>query len=218
MNRVKVLNIPYNPQTDNRPGNYGPGMRYEVRGSGQCGYNSALHFLYPWVKDASDGFLQWYLQQIESQEPGTIGAEVRQKMSWFWKGNPGRRAGAALNAHAIACETLIQQQDANVNVILVGENGSENEIMRAVDSGSPVVMFTLLAPPSYHFICVIGYEITDAGVVFIVHDSYGNFYPSWNPASLGQGNAVRYPAAFLRTVSGAKSGCGYYFYANRVPG
>jgi hypothetical protein len=179
---------------------------------------------YPITRDASDLYLSSYAREIESSVPGTIGAEIRRRMAWYWAADPrrphenpaDRRASAAINAHAIATEIIGKQRvGSTFQVYLRGEDGGHVDIISALNGGSPVGIILNLTP-SLHFITIIGYRYDDKGeLVWVVHDPYGNFYPQWDAASLGRGENRLYPAQWMRKFSAAKSGCGYYWYWKR---
>lgn len=212
-----ILDIPYNTQIDNAVGRYGQGQ-ITVGPSAQCGYNMQCHVMYPLTHDASDAWVARYVGSLENTiSPDALGTMVKASMGWYWIDPrtkaylPNRRVGAAINAHALACEIMAVQIDPSISVVMRAQ-GNRDEICRAIDGGSPVGIFTQLTP-SGHFIALIGYEHTANGLVFVAHDSYGNFYPSWNPQSLGKGASVRYPADWL--LSRLPGGWGWYYYWKR---
>lgn len=194
-----ILDIKYNTQVDNSSGKYGGGAI--VDGNSQCGYAMAAHVAQPIFPDAAKD--SWIAEYLNNLENGEMGKRVRAQISWY----KGARLGAAINGHSLALQDMIAGAglQSKYEVIQPKASGSLDEIKKAIDGGSPVGCCAWVTP-SGHFETIIGYE----GDTLIMHDSYGNFYPSWNPQSYGKGAAVHYPADWLKAKMG--NNWAYYYY------
>jgi len=210
----KILDIPYNTQVDNTVSYFGE-SHIQLDAGSQCGLVMAAHVNFPITGDISDEWVQAYAERLDM--PGSdLHEAVKKEIPWFWLDKNGKarqnvRLSSAINSHAIATRIIGQTVNSNLKVKLC-QVASIDEVIQAIDNGSPVGIFTKLTP-SGHFITIIGYENDDNGTVtFICHDGYGNFYPGWNPESLGKGGYVKYPAAWLITKTGGNNLSWLYYW------
>lgn len=212
---MKVQNVVYNPQTDNTPGKYDHQTRI-VDGNSQCGYAMFAHVAQPLFPEmASDLNVAKYVADLENDQPGSIGMRVR---ALVYNPNPAvfiPRLGAQIDAHSNALRLkLADAGRTDIDVVQHTGVGTPEDIIKALEGGSPVGCMAVFKVAGfglvYHFETIVGYEKDASGnLSWIMYDSYGNFYPQWNPASYGKGADILYPEPWFRQQCG---GYGYIWY------
>lgn len=161
----KVLKIKYNSQRDN--------IAFKnLQGYDQCAYTSAAmllsHFIPAYSQDALIG------EMIKEVEPiygsGSIGQIVLAKLP----GLKNKRIGAFGDSWPIIIDAILKSHKIKKTAKFIPHSGTDEDIIKAIDSGSPCLLSTMLSSKG-HYVLIVGYIKNAKGIInaFIVHDPYG---------------------------------------------
>jgi hypothetical protein len=172
----KVLPIKQNDQTDNsKLGRITPG--------GQCGYTSACMVMSAFIPQAeNDKFVESFILMMDVD---------------FINAVSNTRRGAILTNYGSQIDRLLRDYLVPKKTKILPHSGTNEDIIKAIDSGSPVMAATMLTKDG-HFICIIGYD--NERKVWIVNDPYGQFsFSDSKYAKIGKnsGAGVEYPYTLL---------------------
>jgi hypothetical protein len=150
MAKIKRL-IKYNWQVDN----FGFDR---LRSTAQCGYTSAAMVLSARIPDASnDWFVKEFIMEMDKD---------------FIIGKSKTRRGAAQGNYKAVMDKYLHKYDLPFQTKVVPQGGTQDTIIKALESGSPLMASTMLTT-SGHYICIIGIDTERS--VLICHDSFGKF-------------------------------------------
>ena len=180
----KILEIHHNDQVDNKKlGRITPG--------GQCGYTSACMVLSSVIEEAkSDRFVERFITMMDID---------------FINAVSNRRNGAILTNYESILNKLLKDYLIGKRVKILPYGGTNQDIINAIDKGSPVMAATMLTKDG-HFIVIIGYD--NERKVWIVNDPYGQFSFSdlkYIRVGNGSGKNVEYPYTLLGTAMNKSS-------------
>jgi hypothetical protein len=145
------LTVPYNWQVDN------DSFTNKFRGSSQCGPTSCCIMLSPFIPDAAkDSFVKEFITEMDSE----------------WLKGIGSRKSAFQANYKIVIEKYLKKYNINKKVVLKAHGATIDDIKKALNGGSPVMVSTMLTT-SGHYVCLVG--VDEAKGVFIFHDPYGRF-------------------------------------------
>lgn len=172
----KVLDIKQNDQINNK-------QLGRIKGSWQCGYTSAamvLSLVYEPAK--TDQFIIDLILRMDR-------AYVENKSD--------TRNGAFLVRYPDYLNAILKENNIAKKVKLVQHSGTNNDIIQAINSGSPVMCSTMLTKDG-HYIVIIGYD--DERKFWIVNDPYGHYDFAKSRYGLignNSGASVEYPYTLL---------------------
>lgn len=147
----KVLDIKQNDQIDNK-------QLGRIKPSWQCGYTAAAMLLSSVLQEAStDEFISELIILMDDE---------------YIKNKTNTRNGAFLAKYPDHITTILKNRNINKKVKFVPNSGNNNDIIKAINSGSPVMCSTMITDEG-HYILIIGYD--EERKVWIVNDPYGQY-------------------------------------------
>lgn len=172
----KVLDIKQNDQIDNK-------QLGRIKASWQCGYTAAAMLLSSVVQEAStDEFISELIILMDDE---------------YIKNKTNTRNGAFLARYPDHITTILKNKNINKKVRFVPHSGNNNDIIKAINSGSPVMCSTMITDEG-HYILIIGYD--EERKVWIVNDPYGQYsFAESKYVKIGKnsGSQVEYPYSLL---------------------
>lgn len=172
----KVLDIKQNDQIDNK-------QLGRIKASWQCGYTSAAMLLSSVVQEAStDEFISELIILMDDE---------------YIKNKTNTRNGAFLARYPDHIATILKNKNINKKVRFVPNSGNNNDIIKAINNGSPVMCSTMITDEG-HYILIIGYD--EERKVWIVNDPYGQYsFAESKYIKIGKnsGSQVEYPYSLL---------------------
>lgn len=173
------LTVPYNWQVDN------DSFTNKFRGSSQCGPTSCCIMLSAYIPDAAkDTFVKEFITEMDSE----------------WLKGIGNRKSAFQGNYKLVIEKYLKKHNINKKVVLKAHGATIDDIKKALNSGSPIMVSTKLTDAG-HYVCMVG--IDEARGVFIFHDPYGKFDFTTNKyveVKNGAGAYIEYPIEKMRKV------------------
>lgn len=149
---MSTLTVPYNWQVDNYS------FKDKFKGSSQCGPTSCCIMLSAYIQEAAtDDFVREFIMEMDSD--------------WL-RGAVGNRKSAFQANYEIIIEKYLKKYGVNKNVVTKPYGATIEDIKKALNGGSPIMVSTKLTE-SGHYICMVG--IDEERGVFIFHDPYGRF-------------------------------------------
>lgn len=172
----KVLDIKQNDQIDNK-------QLGRIKPSWQCGYTAAAMLLSSVVQEAStDEFISELIILMDDE---------------YIKNKTNTRNGAFLARYPDHITTILKNKNINKKVRFVPNSGNNNDIIKAINSGSPVMCSTMITDEG-HYILIIGYD--EDRKIWIVNDPYGQYsFAESKYVKIGKnsGSQVEYPYSLL---------------------
>lgn len=172
----KVLDIKQNDQIDNK-------QLGRIKASWQCGYTAAAMLLSSVLQEAStDQFISELIILMDDE---------------YIKNKTNTRNGAFLAKYPDHITTILKNKNINKKVRFVPNSGNNNDIIKAINNGSPVMCSTMITDEG-HYILIIGYD--EERKVWIVNDPYGQYsFAESKYIKIGKnsGSQVEYPYSLL---------------------
>jgi len=172
----KILDIKQNDQIDNK-------QLGRIKASWQCGYTAAAMLLSSVVQEASkDEFISELIILMDDE---------------YIKNKSNTRNGAFLARYPDHISTILKSKNINKKVRFVPHSGNNNDIIKAINSESPVMCSTMITDEG-HYILIIGYD--EERKVWIVNDPYGQYsFSESKYIRIGKnsGSQVEYPYSLL---------------------
>lgn len=172
----KILDIKQNDQIDNK-------QLGRIKASWQCGYTAAAMLLSSVVQEASkDEFISELIILMDDE---------------YIKNKSNTRNGAFLARYPDHISTILKSKNINKKVRFVPHSGNNSDIIKAINSGSPVMCSTMITDEG-HYILIIGYD--EDRKTWIVNDPYGQYsFSESKYIRIGKnsGSQVEYPYSLL---------------------
>lgn len=186
----KVLKVKNNRQQNNIAFKGLPGYA-------QCGPTSCAMLLSYFIpRYTEDKAVAELIQEIEPMYgEATLGQVILAAMPWM----KGKRLTAFGDTYPHVINAIFKRHKIKRVAKLKGTSGTDQDIIKAIDSGSPCLLSTMLSS-SGHYILVIGYQLNKSGQVmsWICNDPYGDAKTGYKSAN---GEAVEYAWGFLRDAA-----------------